>query len=114
MTMQDINSARPAYLSWTLFRDYHYAVFNKAGELVLILVTNKGELNSFWVAKPDTRKHSIVYENHEIKARIMMGQYSRECTDLLDILKQQQPSGEYSFSVVDASGKRLYSFNIWI
>lgn len=114
MTVQDVNSARPRYLSWTLFRDYHYAVFNQANELVLILVTTKGELRSYWVPVYDSKVHSIVYENSELKARIMTGYYRRECTDLIDTLKQQQPSGQYDLAVVDTSGKRLYSFNIWI
>lgn len=114
MSVADINVARPVYLNWTLFRDYHYAVFNKTGDLIALLVTKKGELRSFWTSLYDKREHSIVYENHVEQARIMMGHYVRDCTDLLDYLKVANPEGEYAMSIVDASGKRLYSFAIWI
>lgn len=114
MVLADVNVARPAYMSWTLFRDYHYAVFNMKGEMVAVLVTNKGELKSFWINEFNKREHAIVYENHVEQARIMMGHYVRDCTDLLDYLKRDNPEGEYAMSIVDASGKRLYSFAIWI
>lgn len=114
MAVADVNVARPAYMNWTLFRDYHYAVFNKAGEMVAILVTTKGDNSSYWINEFNKRDHSIVYENHVEKARIIVGQYMRDCTDLLDYLKKGHPEGEYYLSIVDASGNRLYSFTIWI
>lgn len=114
MVLEDINSARPRYLHWTLFRDYHYAVFNEAGDLVTILVTEKGGKRSYWVTKPDFRKESIVYENQEMIGRLMMCRYITDEKDLTEFLEANQPSGEYALSLVDASGKRLYSISIWI
>lgn len=114
MVLEDINVARPRYLQWTLFRDYHYAVFNKAGEIVAILVTDKGALKSYWVTQPDFRKQKIVYENHEMVGRLMMCRYITDGRDLVEFLEANQPTGEYFLSIVDASGKRLHSISIWI
>lgn len=113
MAVKDITSLRPAYLSWTLFRDHHYTVFDHTGEACLFLVCNKGQKRSYYI-KPsdyDSTQHSIVYEDHADQARYWLGVYTRECTDLFDTLRfYQYPAGNYSMSVVDASGKRLYTF----
>jgi len=114
MVLEDINVARPRYLQWTLFRDYHYAVFNERGEMVAILVMTKGTLRSYWVSQLDTKTQNVVYENHEIHARMMACRYIRESEDLVAKLEAEQPPGQYFLSVVDASGKRLYSISIWI
>lgn len=114
MVLEDINVARPRYLQWTLFRDYHYAVFDKSGNLAAILVTNKGELKSYWVTEFNPKTQNVVYENHELVARLMVCRYIRDEKDLEEMLTATCPSGEYFLSVVDASGNRLYSIPIWI
>lgn len=114
MVMEDINSARPRYLSWTLFRDYHYAVFDARGELALILVVNKGEHKGY-LTKTISSNQNVVYENHFSDAVKALGLYARNTTDLINSLKQYNyPTGEYQMCVVDASGNRLYTFSIWI
>lgn len=110
MAVKDITSLRPWYLSATLFRDYHYAVFNSAGEQVLVLVTYAGEKLSFYVPKPIQYVHKVVYEDHADKARIFLARYTLESEDLLVNLKRyNNPPGEYGMSVLDATGKRLYT-----
>lgn len=114
MVLADVNVARPAYMSWTLFRDYHYAVFDVEGRLVYILVMDKGTRSAYWSASVDPRTQSVVYENHEMQARIMASRYITRSMDLVGLLENHQPAGEYFLSVVDASGKRLYHFSIWV
>lgn len=112
MSVADITPARPRYLQWTLFRDYHYAVFNTGGEMVFILVMDKGERRSYWTSTLDPKKQNVVYENHEMVAKMMAGYYTRRSDDLMKLLEPHVP-GEYFLSVVDASGKRLYDFSLW-
>lgn len=111
MAAKDITSLRPWYLSSTLFRDYHYAVFNSCGEQVLILVTRVGEKLSFYVDVPIEHVHKVVYENHVETARICLARYTRDCDDLFETLKRyNNPPGKYVMSVLDASDKPLYTF----
>lgn len=114
MTVADVNVARPAYMNWTLFRDYHYAVFDKQGNMVYLLVMDKGTRSAYWSYDFDPTKQNIVYENHEMQARIMAGHYITQSKDLMMLLEQHHPAGEYFLSIVNASGHRLYHFSIWI
>lgn len=115
MAVKDITSLRPWYLSSTLFRDYHYAVFNSRGEQVLVLVTLAGEKRSFYVDKPIQHVHWVVYENQVETARICLARYTLECEDLFETLKRyNNPPGNYEMSVLDASDKPLYTFKFAI
>jgi hypothetical protein len=112
MALKDITPLRPWYLSSTLIRDYHYAVFNAEGERVLVLVTLAGEKSSFYVPEPIQYVHKVVYENRVEIARLCLARYTLECTDLFDTLRHyNNPPGKYGMSVLDASGKRLYTFS---
>lgn len=111
MAVKDTTSLRPTYLSYTLFRDYHYTVYDSDGKPVLYLVTNKGSKRSYFVKDPINGYQSIVYENNPEAARYMLSCYTRDSTDLLDTLRHyKNEPGVYGMSVVDASGKRLYTF----
>ena len=113
MAVADVNVARPAYMSWTLFRDYHYAVFDDDGKMVYVLVMDKPSHSAFWTDHYDSRKQNVVYENHEFQARIMAGRYIVRSEDLVKLLEANHPPGKYNLSIVDASGKRLYNFSIY-
>lgn len=111
MAAKDITPLRPWYLSSTLFRDYHYAVFNSSGERVLVLVTLAGQKRSFYVDEPIEHVHKVVYENHVETARICLARYTLECEDLFETLKRyNNPPGKYEMNVLDASEKSLYTF----
>lgn len=111
MAAKDITSLRPWYLSATMLRDFHYTVYNKAGDVVLVLVTNKGENRAFFTHGPDEREHKVLYVNSVEKARICMAQYSRDYTDLVNALNYWRfPPGDYGLSVVNVAGERLYTF----
>lgn len=116
MAVKDIDSLRPAYLNWTLFRDYHYAVYDKDNVVCLLLVTLVGSNRSFYIQpKFKDGGHAIVYEDHVEQARLNLGLYTRDCSDLIDTLRYEGfPEGQYGMSVVDASGKRLYTFDLFI
>lgn len=111
MAAKDITSLRPWYLSATMLRDYHYTVYNDVGDIVLVLVTEVGCNKSFFVMSPEERLHKVVYVNNVEHARMCLARYSRDHTDLLNALSYYRyPSGVYGFSVCDATGKRLYTF----
>lgn len=111
MAAKDITALRPWYLSATMLRDYHYAVYNAAGDKVLVLVTRVGESSSFFVDMPIQYEHKVVYVNNINHTRISLGRYTRDCTDLINALSYYRyPPGQYGMSVCDATGKRLYTF----
>lgn len=115
MAEKDTTSLRPQYLSWTLRRDFHYAVYDSHGNRCLTLVTNKGEKRAFFVKEPNNKKYSVVYVNTLMDANVDMGNYSRDCTDLMNTLRQHNfPPGEYGMSVVNASDERQSTFNFYI
>lgn len=116
MAVKDIDSLRPAYMNWTLFRDYHYAVYNKDGERCLTLVTLVDSKRSFFVKDEFIdHGHRIVYVDDSEQARLNLGLYARDCNDLIETLRYEKfPEGQYGMSVVDASGKRLYTFELFI
>lgn len=113
MSLADINPSLPRYMQWTLFRDFHYTVFNDRDMPVLVLVTKKGELKSYWSERFNPKTENVVFENHELQARIMAGYYITECKDLKDLLREYFDEGEYKLAVVNASGKRLYNFSLY-
>lgn len=109
----DITALRPWYLSATYTRDFHYAVFNSRGDQVLVLVTDVGGLRSYYVPSPVFRTHSVVYEDKMEVARICLSEYARKCEDLFKVLIQYgNPPGVYGMSVLNAAGKRLYTFEL--
>ena len=116
MAVKDIDPLRPAYLSWTLFRDYHYAVYDKDGNRCLTLVTLIDSKRAFFVKDKFIHDgHRIVYVDDVEQARLNLGLYSRDCKDLISALRfEGHPEGQYGMSVVDASGKRLYTFDLFI
>ena len=116
MAVKDIDSLRPAYMSWTLFRDYHYTVFDKDGNACLMLVTNIDSKRAHYLQpKHITNLHRIVYVNSADQARLNLGLYTRDSNDLIESLRYEGfPEGQYGMSVVDASGNRLYTFDLFI
>ena len=116
MAVKDIDSLRPAYMNWTLFRDYHYAVFDKDDNVCLVLVTNIDSKRAHFVLpKHIAPFHRVVYVNREDHAKLNLGIYTRDCNDLIEQLRFEGfPEGQYGMSVVDASGKRLHTFDVYI
>lgn len=116
MAVKDIDSLRPAYMSWTLFRDHNYAVYDMKGNRCLTLVTLVDSKRSFWIK--DTlidHGHRIVYVDDVEQARLNLGLYTRDCKDLIDTLRHEgYRDSQYGVSVVDASGNRLYTFDLFI
>lgn len=115
MSVADVNVARPMYMSWTLFRDYHFAVFNDVGEVVLLLCTFKDGLKSFFVSHFDEKVHRVVFVDSMLKATINLGDYSRDPKDLqAELTKQGNPPGKYRMELVNTSGDKIAGFDVWI
>lgn len=116
MAVKDIDPLRPAYLSWTLYRDYHYAVYDKDGKACLVLVTNVDSNRAYYVQpKHVDPGRRIVYVDDVEQARLNLGLYTRDCNDLIESLRYEgNPEGQYGMSVVDASGNRLHTFDVYI